>query len=122
MHPAPVADVEAIAALRHDLKSYTLQNVAELVGPTATVALHRDQRVPARRALAKPLAVGNPLAGIVSCFMLADPISRDMAEIMFPALGLDGALALNIVALKSDDEVIATVDLSAYATDRPGNL
>jgi len=122
MHPAPVADVKAIAALRHDLKSYTLQNVAELVGPTATAALHRDQRVPARRALANPLALGNPLAGIVSCFMLADPISRDMAEIMFPALGLDGALALNIVALKSDDEVIATVDLSAYATDRPGNL
>src|SRR5690625_3288022 len=122
MHPAPVADVEAIAALRHDLTDYTLHNVAELVGPTATAALHRDQRVPARRALAKPLADGNPLAGIVSCFMLADPISRNMVETMFPTLGLDGALELNIVTMKSHDEVLATVDLSAYATDRPGNL
>lgn len=124
MHPAPVANAEAIAALRHDLDSagYTATNVADLLGPTATAALHRDQRIPARRALAEPLAQGHPLAGLISCFMLADPMSAALAEHVFPTLGLDRALALNIVTRDANDDVVATVDLSTYATDHPGDL
>lgn len=124
MHPAPVANAEAIAALRQDFISagYTTDNVAELLGPIATAALHREQHIPAQRALAQPLAEGNRLAGLISCFMLAQPISRATAEKLFATLGLEAALALNIIALTADDDVVATVDISAYATDHPGDM
>lgn len=124
MHPAPRGDAELIAALRHDLNTagYTTDNVAELLGATATAALSREQHVPARRALTQPLAQGNPLAGIISCFMLADPISPTLAERVFATLGLDAAMTLNIVTRTANDEVVATVDLSAYATDQLGDL
>src|SRR5699024_8832599 len=124
MHPAPVANVAAITALAQDLTSagYTTANVAKLLGHTATAALEREQVIPARQALVEPLAQGNRLAGLISCFMLADPISTAQAEQLFATLGLDGALALNIVRLTNDDDVVATVDLSAYATDHPGDM
>ena len=124
MHPAPVANVAAITALAQDLTSagYTTTNVAKLLGHTATAALEREQVIPARQALVEPLAQGNRLAGLISCFMLADPISTAQAEQLFATLGLDGALALNIVRLTNDDDVVATVDLSAYATDHPGDM
>ncbi len=124
MHPAPVANIEPIAALAVDLTtaSYTSQYIAELLGPIATAALDRDQLIPARQALVEPLAAGNRLAGLISCFMLADPISPALAEQVFATLGLDGALQLNIVRLTDDRDVVATVDLSAYATDHPGEM
>lgn len=124
MHPAPVANVAAIAALAQDLTSagYTTDNVAQLLGPTAAAAVEREQVIPARHALVEPLAQGNRLAGLISCFMLADPISTAQAEQLFATLSLEGALALNIVRFTNDDDVVATVDLSAYATDHPGDM
>ena len=124
MHPAPVAHPEAIAALAHDLTSagYTTDNIAQLLGPTAAAALDREQLIPARQALAQPLAAGDRLAGFISCFMLAQPVSRALAEKLFATVGLDGALALNLVRITDDDDVVATVDLSAYATDHPGDM
>ena len=124
MHSAPVAHVPAIAALAQDLTSagYTADNIAHLLGPTAAAALEREQLIPARHALAAPLAEGNRLAGFISCFMLADPISTPQAEHLFATLGLDGALALNIVRLTNHGDVVATMDLSAYATDQPGDM
>ena len=124
MHPGPVATVDSIAALRQDFVSagYTMDNIARLLGSTATAALHREQHIPARQALVEPLAAGNRLAGVISCFMLADPISRPVAEQLFATLGLEAALALNIVTLNGDGDVEATVDISTYATDQPGDM
>ena len=124
MHPAPVADLDAIAALRNDLAAagYTADNIAEILGPTATAALDREQHIPARRALAQPLAEGNPLAGFISCFMLADPISRELAETMFATLGVERAVTLGLVIESETHQVQAVLDLSAYATDDPGDL
>lgn len=124
MHPAPVAEVEAIETLYQDFTAagYTIDNVAELLGTTATAALEREQRTPARRVLADPLAQHNRLAGLISCFVLADPISTQLAENIFATLGLDGAKALNIVTTNDDGDIVATVDISAYATDWPGDL
>ena len=124
MHPAPCDHIESIAALRHDLNTvgYTADHVAELLGETAAAALNRDQHVPARRALAQPLAQGDPLAGLISCFMLADPISPSMAERIFATLGLDAALALNIVTRDTNDDVVATVDRVGLWHRPPGDL
>lgn len=124
MHPAPVADPAGLAALQQDFVSagYTPANIAQLLGPTATAAFDRDQHVPARRALVEPLAQGSRLAGLISCFMLADPIDATVAEAIFSRLTLEGALALNIVRMTDADQVVATVDISVYATDHPGDL
>lgn len=124
MYPAPVAELDPIAALRQDLTSagYFTENIAEILGPTATAALARDQRIPAQQALTEPLAAQNRLAGFISCFMLADPISADFAEKLFATLGLNRALDLNIVRSTDDGSVVATIDLSAYSTDQPGDM
>lgn len=122
MHPAPVANPAALSALQQDFidAQFTAENIAQLLGPTASAALDREQHIPARRALLEPLAQGNRLAGLISCFVLADPISVPMAEAIFPTLTLDGALALNIVQTTAAGMVAATVDISAYATDHTG--
>lgn len=122
MYPAPVANVSSIAALAEDLTDYTTQAIAELLGPTATAALTREQHIPARRALAEPLAAGHRMAGLISLFMLADPIPVALAEQVFSHTSLDGALALNIVRTTDDGNIVATLDLSAYHTDQPGDL
>ena len=124
MYPAPDVQIAAIAALRDDLAAaeYTTDNTAELLGPTATEALNREQRIPARHALEQPLRDGNVLAGFISCFMMADPIGRKLAENMFATLGLDGAISLGLVVEHGRDQVHATLDLSAYATDNSGDL
>lgn len=124
MYPAPVADLDAIAALAQDFQSagYTSDKIAELLGSTAIAALSREQHLPARRVLAEPLAAGHRLAGLISCFMLADPISRPLAEQVFATLGLEKAMELNLVRINDDGDVVATVDISAYATDQPGDM
>ena len=59
---------------------------------------------------------------MISCFLLADPISRSLADTIFDQLTLDGALDLNIVTITDDGEVAATVDISTYATDHHGDM
>ena len=124
MNPAPQANRAAIKALHQDFVSagYTTDNVAQLVGPTAIAALDRQQPVPARRSLMKPLSEGNCLAGLISCFMLGDPISFELASAIFSTVTLDGAKRLNLVTTNEDGDIIATVDISAYATDHPGDM
>lgn len=124
MHPAPVAQPAALSALHQDFVAagYTFDNITRLLGPSASAALDREQHLPARRVLAWHLAQGNRLAGLISCFMLADPISRRLAETIFGLLTLDGALALNLVTITDDGKVAATVDISTYATDQHGDM
>lgn len=124
MHPAPKSTIAAIAALRHDFLTaqYTTDRIAELLGPTATAALAREQHLPARRSLEAPLRDGNRLALCISCFVLADPLTVDQAHRLFATLTLDGALDLGIVRTVQDGNIVATVDLAAYATDQPGDL
>lgn len=124
MYPAPVANQKALSALQQDFVAagYTSENIAALLGPTATAALDRDQHQPARRVLAQPLAQGNPLAGLISCFLLADPIGVPLAETIFAQLTLQGARDLNIVTATDDGQVAATIDISTYATDQQGDM
>lgn len=124
MHPAPRAQPAALGALHQDFLAagYTFENIEQLLGPTATAALDRGQHLPARRVLAQPLAQGNRLAGLISCFVLADPISRSLADTIFGQLTLDGALGLNIVTITDDGDVAAIVDISTYATDQHGDM
>src|SRR5699024_8926205 len=119
VYPAPMANRGAISALHQDFVSagYTTDNVAQLLGPTAIAALDRQQPIPARRSLMTPLSEGNRLAGLISCFMLGDPISPDLARAIFATLTLYGAKKLNLITTNDDGDIVDKVDMSANATD-----
>jgi len=103
-----------VAALRDDLRAarFGVDAVERLLGDAARAALDRARRVPARRAL-RPHA-GEPLATLVSLFLLGDPVPRDAAEAAFPLLGLAGAERGGLVALAPDGTVSAVIDLRPY--------
>ena len=104
----------SIAALRSDLSAagFTVDGLTALWGEEAAEALHRGQRVPAERALAR--RDEGPLATLAALFVLGRSVSREAAAAALPALGLDGAAALGLIR---DDRsgVAPAVDLRPYA-------
>jgi methylase of polypeptide subunit release factors len=120
---APASDrPELLRALAHDLAAahYTVDAVAELLGPEAHAALSRDQIVP---ALAATRAAGEdpartPLGAVVRFFLLARPLPAAGLDAVFPALGADGLRALGLAEPAADGGgLAAAVDLRPYAWD-----
>ncbi|MBF4461817.1 MULTISPECIES: methyltransferase [unclassified Rathayibacter] len=115
MQSAAPLDRVRIALLRDDLTraSYRVDAVRELWGDAAGQALHRGDRIPARRALEGASARG-PLASLARLFLLADPVSSDEAEEAFRALSLEGAIELGLVRIDAGSAVVAALDLRPY--------
>ncbi|ROQ54924.1 methyltransferase family protein [Rathayibacter sp. PhB152] len=115
MQPADQLDRARIALLGDDLSRarYRVDAVRELWGEAAGEALHRGDRVPARRALERSGDHG-PLATLARLFLLADPVPTEQAEAAFPSLGLDGALELELVRSEAGAVVTAALDLRPY--------
>ena len=121
MTPALPADVPAPDAvgldrLRADLTSagFTVAGLEELLGPVASAALHREQRVPALRAAA---ADPGPAATLLRAFVLGDHVTRGELDAALPALGSAGAEHLGLIVVQgtgADDEARARVDLRPY--------
>ncbi|MCM6761921.1 methyltransferase [Rathayibacter sp. ZW T2_19] len=112
-------DRALIARLRDDLlrARYGVDAVRELWGEAAAEALHRGDRVPARRALARSTAGSaeeRARAVLARLFLLADPVTAAEAEEAFPALGLDGAVELELVRAEAGAVVVAALDLRPY--------
>ena len=89
---------------------YTVDGVAELLGPTAQAALGRHETVPARRATAD----GGPLATLVRLFLLQQEVAQAEVAAVLP---LDVAVSLGVVGADGDD-VRARVDVRPYGEDR----
>ncbi|MEN2737016.1 methyltransferase [Microbacterium sp. X-17] len=104
----------SIAALRSDLAAagFTVDGLTALWGEEAAEALHRGQRVPAERALARRDA--GPLATLAALFVLGRPVGRSAATAALPALGLHGAEELGLIR-QEDDLIAPAVDLRPYA-------
>lgn len=114
-HAAPLVD-----ALRSGLTAagYTVDGVGEALGEVASAALHREQTVPARRALADVAAAHEPRAALARLFLLGDDVPRAALDRALPGLGTAGAARLGLVAAAGegdDDAVRAVVDLRPYA-------
>ena len=120
-HPEPL-----VAALRADLTAadYTVDAVRRLWGDEADAALRRHDRVPARRALR---SVGeSPLATLARLFLLADAVPADSLAAALPALGVEGARELGLVAVEGAEgaggaggaggAARALLDLRPYST------
>lgn len=117
--PTPQVEPDLIDALRADLTAhdYTVDGVAEQLGPLAAAALHREQAVPALEETAK---AQTPLATLIRAFFLGAPVPRRELDAALPGLGVDGAVRLHLATAAGagpDDEVCATVDLRPYAVN-----
>ena len=113
--PTPRVDPALIRDLREDLVvgGFTVEGVQALLGPLASSALLREQRLPAQRVTA---GSDTPLAALVRLFALGDPVDvREVARAL-PTLGVAGAVALRL-ARTEGDALVATCDLRPYADD-----
>lgn len=113
---------DLIAALRSDLTAagFTVSALSGLWGPDADAALHRNQRVPALRALTRlrrTLGRSTPTATLAELFVLGLPVSPAMLADALPNLGLQGASELRLIssADERDESVRPTADLRPYS-------
>jgi predicted RNA methylase len=113
-----------VAALRAALTEvgYTVEGVEDLLGPTASAALHREQSVPARRVATERGT--DPRATLTRLFLLGDDVPRAAVDAALPGVGTAGAAGLGLVEAAgagADDAVRAVLDLRPYAaTDAHG--
>nr|WP_188741789.1 methyltransferase [Agromyces bauzanensis] len=118
---------ELVALLRADLEAtgFTVESLEALWGADAAAALHRGERVPARRVLdARRTGHGASaaLATLAELFVLGLPVPAADAAGALPSLGLEGATRLGLVAREAGgSSVRARLDLRPYAfTDAHG--
>ncbi|WP_125773932.1 DUF7059 domain-containing protein [Antribacter gilvus] len=138
-HSAPDAsDAALVDALRADLtgSGFDVDGVEDLLGPLASAALHREQAVPARRAVAaavhgRAAREQDPRATLTSLFVLGDEVPRAALDRALPGTGTAGAGTagaerLGLVEASgtgADDAVRAVTDLRPYgATDAAGEV
>ncbi len=114
----PATDPDLVARLRADLAraAYTVEGVAQLLGPLAADALGREQVLPAQRVTA---ASDTPLATLVRLFGLGDAVDAEEAARALPTLGTAGAEALGLVR-EQGPGVVATCDLRPYGDEDHG--
>ena len=111
----PRVDPALVPALRDDLAAarYTVEGVTELLGPMATAPSTATRRCPPSGS---PRPPRRPGATLVRLFALGDPVDVAEAAAALPTLGVDGAVALGLVAPEGD-AVVALCDLRPYAAD-----
>lgn len=131
---------ELLRRLRDDLGSsrFHVAALESLWGAEAAAALHRGQRVPARRVLdarRAEHAASADLATLAELFVLGLPVPRAELERALPTVGVDGAIELGLVGsagtASGDDvggadaaarDIRALLDLRPYAfTDALGS-
>jgi len=111
---------DLLSQLRADLSAahFTVQALTELWGDSADDALHRGHRVPARRAITARHRSGESSAAdvLATLFVLGLPVSADDAESALVSLGLNGALALELIVRNHEtNSVEPRVDLRPYS-------
>ncbi|WIV32172.1 class I SAM-dependent methyltransferase [Paenarthrobacter sp. R1] len=120
---APRSDQPALlAALADAFKSvnYTLDGVADLLGPSAYAALGRDQIIPA--LLATERTSGSDQAGLrgltvlVRLWLLAVPQAVADVDAALPGPSANGLAELGLVSI-ADGVVTAAVDVRPYGWD-----
>nr|WP_272462763.1 methyltransferase [Intrasporangium calvum] len=131
--PTPVAFPTLLTRLRADLTAagFTVDGVAERLGPVASAALHREQSLPALLATETGNGSSPPGGGLgggpdacavlIRLFTLGRPVPRPDVEAALPRLMVVGAVALRLVRVEGDEaaagDVVATCDLRPYADD-----
>lgn len=115
--PAPAGNASQIAALRVDLLQgrYTVDHLAELLGPAASNALGQGQR---RLADQITRASSDPAAVLLRLFVLGLAVEGSRVGQALPHTGLDQARALGLIREDGDDTWVGTCDLRPYADEQ----
>jgi len=107
-------DADLLARLRADLAAsdFTVDRLGspDVWGASAGAALFRGERLAARRALRRSVerdASVRPTATLALLFVLGWAQPRTLVEEALPTLGVDGAVALGLVALRTDADAEA---------------
>jgi len=102
---APIDErtIDLVRRLRDDLRSagFTVEALDDLWGADAASALHRGERVPARRVLDARRAGHDhaaDLASLAELFVLGLPVPEPEAAHALPTLDVDGAVELGLLA------------------------
>ncbi|MEO6998801.1 MAG: methyltransferase [Terracoccus sp.] len=114
----PVVDGNLLSALRADLTraGFTVDGVADRLGPLAASALNREQPVLARLSTA---AATDACGVLIALFTLGETVTSAAVDLALPTLGVGGAVALRLVRAASG-QVRAVCDLRPYGEDRGG--
>ncbi|HKU02226.1 MAG TPA: methyltransferase, partial [Arthrobacter sp.] len=122
---APRSDLPALlSALAADLRrlDYTLDGVAQLLGPEASAALNRDQIIPAVLAVEQAVRADPGtalLAAVVRLWLLAEPQERETLDAALPGTGAGGLLELGLVQpVPGSGLLTAKADLRPYGWDK----
>jgi methylase of polypeptide subunit release factors len=113
--PRPTPEPTVVALLRADLLAadYTVEGVAQTLGPVASGALNREQRLPADLATRDR---SEPTAVLARLFALGFPVAWDDADRALPTLRAEGAVRLGLARAEGAD-LRATCDLRPYADE-----
>jgi SAM-dependent methyltransferase len=111
----PVVETDLLALLRADLVAarFTVDGVAEVLGPMAGRALMREQSLPAERVTADS---SDPCAALIRLFVLGAPVDLRDVQAGLPNVGVGGVTALGLTRQEGDG-LVATCDLRPYAAD-----
>lgn len=101
--PVPAGGEDSIGDLRADLRDadYTTGHLDAVLGPVASAALHRDQVLPVRRALA---GTSDPVSALVRLLVLGEAVPVGEVEAALPRTGVDGLVSLGLAALDEPDD------------------
>lgn len=120
----PVVEALRVERLRGDLTAagFTVDGIADRLGPLASAALHREHPLP---AMLRTQDATDPCGVLVSLFTLGRPVTVARLAAALPSLGVRGALELGLVrpAPEADPTaagapmVRATCDVRPYADE-----
>ena len=115
MSVTPEINPTLLPRLRADLAAagYTVDGVEAALGPLASGALHREQRLPADLATR---GKSEPVRVLIRLFALGFPVAWDDADVALPTLRADGAVQLGIARAEGAD-LRATCDLRPYGDE-----
>ncbi len=120
---APRSDLPGLLEkLAADLRAigYTVDGVAELLGPAAHSALGRDQLIPALIVTESAVSAERAtaaLAAVVRLWLLAEPQPAGALDAALPGIRTAGLLELGLVEPSADGLVQARADLRPYGWD-----
>ncbi|YAL83698.1 DUF7059 domain-containing protein [Dermacoccaceae bacterium W4C1] len=116
MSPQVPAATGALPRLAQALRAadYTLPAIAERLGERASLALNREQPLPAARVTED---AGDPVAVLVRLFALGYAVPVGRVDDALPGFGVSGLVDSGVVALESGDRIRAAFDLRPYGQD-----
>ena len=114
---APLLAPGQVAQLRAAIDGYTVDGVADVLGPIGSAALQRGDLAGARHVLARD-GRADRVAVLTRLFVLGEQVDASAASAALAPLGLDDAVAAGLLAA-SGESVRAALDIRPYAESVP---